>query len=127
MKSTIYIALLYMLLPLLLVSCTDQEDAVPSCVQVEVMGTDCENNWYVLRILDTDGTGERRSNQYVGQLQSGFVTTDNLPAELQQPGRMLQLSLERNSDYGPRCTAINMMYPPVRVKQVCSNGIIRCL
>jgi hypothetical protein len=120
MKSTIYIALLYLLLPLLLVSCNDQ-DAVPSCVQVEVMGTDCENNWYVLRILE-DGTSEQRSNQYIGQLQSGFVTTDNLPAELQQPGLLLSLSLERNGEYGPRCTAIHMMYPPVKVKQVCSTG-----
>ncbi|WP_299705168.1 hypothetical protein [uncultured Pontibacter sp.] len=121
MKSTLSIILLYLLLALLVVSCADQEEAVPSYLQVEVIGADCENGWYVLRILDTDGAGDQRSNQYVGQLQSGYVTTDNLPEELQVPGRLLQLSLERNGDYGPRCTAINMMYPPVRVKQVCSN------
>lgn len=121
MKSTFSLILLYLLLALLMWSCADQDEAVPSCLQVEVMGADCESGWYVLRIMDSDGAGEQRSNQYVGQLQSGYVTTDNLPEELQEPGRLLQLSLERNSDYGPRCTAINMMYPPVRVKQVCSN------
>jgi hypothetical protein len=121
MKSTLSIILLYLLLALLMVSCADQEEAVPSCLQVEVVSEDCENGWFVLRILENDGAGEQRSNQYVGQLQSGYVTTDNLPKELQVPGRLLQLSLERNGDYGPRCTAINMMYPPVRVKQVCSK------
>jgi hypothetical protein len=121
MKSTLSIILLYLLLALLIVSCADQEEVVPSCLQVEVIGADCENGWYVLRILDTDGAGDQRSNQYVGQLQSGYVTTDNLPEELQEPGRLVQLSMERNGDYGPRCTAINMMYPPVRVKQVCSS------
>lgn len=121
MKSILSFILPYLLLALLLVSCADQEEVAPSCLQVEVMGEDCENGWFVLRILDTDGAGDQRSNQYVGQLQSGYVTTDNLPEDLQVPGRLLQLSLERNGDYGPRCTAINMMYPPVRVKRVCSN------
>ena len=121
MKSTLSIILLYLLLALLMVSCADQEEAVPSCLQVEVVGEDCDKGWYLLRIIGTDGASEQRSNQYIGQLQSGYVTTDNLPEELKVPGRLLQLSLERNSEDGPLCTAINMMYPPVRVKRVCSN------
>jgi hypothetical protein len=122
MKNTpALVLLLFVLLAVVLTNCADKVDAVPSCLQVEVVGEDCENGWFVLRILDTDGASEQRSNQYIGQLQSGYVTTDNLPEELQVPGRLLQLSLERNSAYGPRCLAIYMMYPPVRVKEVCSN------
>lgn len=119
MKSTLCIALFYLLLSLLVVSCADEEEAVPTCVQVEVIGTDCENGWYVLRIQEDDKP--QRSNAYVGQLQSGFVTTDNLPLDLRTPGLLVELSLERNSAYGPRCTAVHMLYPPVKVKQVCAG------
>jgi len=120
MKSTLCIALLYLLLSLLVVSCAEEE-AVPSCVQVEVVGPDCGTGWYVLRILETEDRGRQRSNEYVGQLQSGFVTTDNLPQELRVPGRVLNLALERNGEYGPLCAAVHMMYPPVKVRQVCDS------
>ncbi|WP_076669198.1 hypothetical protein [Pontibacter indicus] len=119
MKSVLSMLMLYLLLALLLVSCAEQEEAVPACLQVEVVGPDCQTGWYVLQILDANGTGEQRSNQYIGQLQSGFVTTDNLPEELRQSGKIVSLSLERNTEYGPRCTAISTMFPPVRVKMVC--------
>ncbi|GGG16447.1 hypothetical protein [Pontibacter amylolyticus] len=121
MKSVLSLVVLYLLLALLLVSCADQEEAVPACLQVEVVGPDCAAGWYVLHILDGDGTGEQRSNQYIGQLQSGFVTTDNLPEALRHSGKTAFLSLERNTEYGPICTAVYMMFPPVRVKQVCSD------
>ncbi|PKV66783.1 hypothetical protein [Pontibacter ramchanderi] len=122
MKSVLSLVVLYLLLALLLVSCADQEVAVPACLQVEVVGPDCAEGWYVLQIVDADGSGEQRSNQYIGQLQSGFVTTDNLPEDLRHSGKVAYLALERNSEYGPRCMAIYMMFPPVRVKQVCSGG-----
>lgn len=121
MKSTLSIAIICLLLSLLAVSCTEEE-AVPSCVQVEVMGPDCENGWFVLKVLENETVTGQRSKEYVGQLQSGFVTTDNLPLELREAGLLLDLSLERNSDYGPRCTAMYMMYPPVKVKQVCDSN-----
>ena len=121
MKSVLSLVVLYLVLALLLVSCADQEEAVPDCLQVEVVGPDCEAGWYVLQIMDADGTGEQRSNQYIGQLRSGFVTTDNLPEALRHSGKTAFLSLERNTEYGPLCTAVYMMYPPVRVKQVCSE------
>jgi hypothetical protein len=121
MKSVLSLVVLYLLLAVLLVSCADQEEAVPACLQVEVVGPDCAAGWYVLQIMDADGTGEQRSNQYIGQLQSGFGTTDNLPEDLRHSGTIASLSLERNSEYGPLCTAIYMKFPPVRVKQVCSD------
>lgn len=119
MKSTLCIALFYLLLSFLVVSCAEEEEAVPSCVQVEVIGADCENGWYVLRIAEDERP--QRSKEFVGQLQGGFVTTDNLPPDLRTPGLMVELSLERNSAYGPRCTSVYMLYPPVKVKQVCSG------
>lgn len=122
MKSALFVVILYLLLPLLMVSCTEEKDAVPSCMQVEVIGADCDTGWYLLQILDQEKVGEQRSQQYIGQLQSGIVTTDNLPAALQQPGLLLDLSLELYGEKGPRCVSIFMMYPPVRVKQVCSDN-----
>jgi hypothetical protein len=121
MRSTLCIAILCLLLSLLAVSCTEEE-AVPSCVQVEVMGPDCESGWFVLKVIENETAPGQRSKEYVGQLQSGFVTTDNLPLELRKAGLLLDLSLERNSDYGPLCTAMYMMYPPVKVKQVCDSN-----
>ncbi|MDX5420368.1 MAG: hypothetical protein LPK09_14230 [Hymenobacteraceae bacterium] len=120
MKSTLSIAIICLLLSLLAVSCTEEE-AVPSCVQVEVMGPDCSNGWFILKVLENETVNSQRSKEFVGQLQSGFVTTDNLPLELREAGLLLDLSLERNGDYGPLCTAIYMMYPPVKVKQVCNS------
>ncbi|MBD1397979.1 hypothetical protein H9Q13_12450 [Pontibacter sp. JH31] len=123
MKSTLCIAILCLLLSLLAVSCTEEE-AVPSCVQVEVIGPDCAGGWVVLKVLGDETAPGQRSKEYVGQLQSGFVTTDNLPLELRKAGLLLHLSLERNGDYGPFCAAIYMMYPPVRVKQVCPANTV---
>lgn len=122
MKNARYTFFLYVLFLLLVVSCTDQEEAVPACVQVEVLGPDCASGWYLLQILDNEDAGEQRSRQYIGQLQSGIVTTKDLPAELQKPGVNLALSLELNNAEGPRCVSVYMIYPPVHVKQVCSSG-----
>ncbi|MHC2990444.1 hypothetical protein OB13_02160 [Pontibacter sp. HJ8] len=120
MKSTLCIASFYLFLSFLVVSCAEEEEAVPSCVQVEVMGTDCESGWYVLRI--TENEMPQRSKEYVGQLHGGYVTTDNLPLELRTPGRMVEVSLELNGQYSPLCTAVHMLYPAVKVKQVCSGN-----
>ncbi|WP_018476798.1 hypothetical protein [Pontibacter roseus] len=120
MKSTLFVCLLYLLLALLAVSCSEEEEVSPACVRVEVVGSDCQNGWFLLRILEEEGNGQR-SKEYVGQLPSGFVTTDNLPLELQQPGLLLDLSLELYGDHGPLCFAVHMMYPPVKVKQVCGR------
>lgn len=117
MKSTCLIALLYLCLSLLMSSCSDDTVPQPTCLQVEVVGPDCENGWYVLRVMDTD---KPTSSSYKGQIQSGFVTSDNLPEEFRQTGQLLEVALELNGEYSPRCLAFVMVYPAVRVKHVCA-------
>lgn len=106
----------------LLSSC--QEDAPePACMQVEVMGADCNPNWYILKIDNTNAEAGQ-TNDYLGQLQSGYVTTDNLPEEYRQPGLKLNAALELNGEYGPRCVTIAVMYPAVKVTRVCGAEVV---
>lgn len=119
MRSTLFIALLYLCLSLLMSSCSDDSTPQPTCLQVEVVGADCESGWYVLQIIEKDTP---TTSSYKGQLQSGFVTTDNLPEAYRQPGQQLEVALEVNGEYGPRCLAFMMIYPSVRVKHVCAAG-----
>ncbi|MER2999525.1 hypothetical protein [Pontibacter populi] len=122
MKNTLRIVFLYLFLATLTVSC--QEDApAPACLKVEVIGEDCETGWYILKIESSEESGQR--NNYLGQLQNGYVTTDNLPAEYKQPGRKINAALELNGAYGPRCVAINVMYPSVKVTRVCQTFSIQ--
>ncbi|MEJ8757923.1 hypothetical protein WG947_12990 [Pontibacter sp. H259] len=117
MKNTFYSALLYIGLALFIVSC--QKDAPePECLQIEVIGEDCETGWFLLKIENTSTNG---NNNYLGQLHNGYVTTDNLPAQYQQPGLRLNASLELNGEYAPRCVAIAVMYPAVKVTRLCGT------
>ncbi|MBB6611419.1 hypothetical protein H7F15_10265 [Pontibacter sp. Tf4] len=119
MKNTFYLALLYLCLALLLAGCSEDETPVPECLQVEVMGEDCDTGWYILKVVN-EQAGTRQVNSYLGQLHSGFVTTDNLPAMYRQPGTMLKATLELNGEYGPRCVTVTVMYPAVKVTNVCT-------
>ncbi|WP_242920854.1 hypothetical protein [Pontibacter liquoris] len=120
MKSILYLALFYLCLLLLVVSCTEKEPE-PACLQAEVVGADCQNGWYVLRLLEENST-ESHKGDYVGQIQSGYVTTDNLPEAYRQTGKRLNVALELNGEYSPRCVAVHMMYPAVRITRVCSSA-----
>jgi hypothetical protein len=115
MKNTFYSALLYIGLALFIVSC--QKDAPePECLQIEVIGEDCETGWFLLKIENNSTNG---NNSYLGQLHNGYVTTDNLPEEYQQAGLKLNAGLELNGEYAPRCVAIAVMYPAVKVTRLC--------
>ena len=118
MKNSLRIIFLYFGLATLTVSC--QKDApAPACLQVEVIGEDCETGWYILKIEKNTERGQ--SNNYLGQLQDGYVTTDNLPAKYQQEGLRINAALELNGEYGPRCVAVTVMYPAVKVTRVCDS------
>ena len=118
MKNSLRIIFLYFGLATLTVSC--QKDApAPACLQVEVIGEDCETGWYILKIENNTERGQ--SNNYLGQLQDGYVTTDNLPAKYQQEGLRINAALELNGEYGPRCVAVTVMYPAVKVTRVCDS------
>ena len=118
MKNALY--LLTICLTLLLSGCSEDNSPTPDCQQVEVIGEDCNTGWYILRLKNSN-PGNAGSNRYLGQLQDGFVTTDNLPAAYQHPGLTLAASLELNGEYGPRCVTVAVMYPAVRVKRICSG------
>jgi len=121
MKSILYTTLLYIGLALFIVGC--QKDAPePECLQVEVMGADCESGWYILKIVNSGANGTQ-GNGYLGQLQNGFVTTDNLPEQYRQPGLKLNAALELNGEYAPRCVAVTVMYPSVKVTRVCASEV----
>jgi hypothetical protein len=118
MKNTLRIIFLYLGLTILTVSC--QKDApAPACLQIEVIGEDCETGWYILKI-ENDANGQQ-SNNYLGQLQNGYVTTDNLPAKYQKEGLRINAALELNGEYGPRCVAVTVMYPAVKVTNICNS------
>lgn len=120
MKSIFYITLLYLCLSVLVVSCAEKAPE-PACLQAEVIGPDhCQTGWYVLQVLEENDQAVH-AGSFVGQLQSGYVTTDNLPEAYQQPGQRLAVSLELNGKYSPLCTAVHMMYPAVRIRRVCSS------
>lgn len=117
MKSFLYIGLLYICLSLLVISCTDSAPE-PACIQAEVVGADCEAGWYILKL---ENETANQSKNYVGQLQSGFVTTNNLPDAYKEPGRRIGVAVEIIGEYSPRCVTVTVMYPAVRVKRVCNN------
>lgn len=117
MKSAFKILFLYVSLALFIVSCQDEDTPEPVCLQVEVIGADCDSNWYILKIENSDASGQ--PGNYKGQLQSGYVTTDNLPEAYKQPGLKMEATLEVNGEYAPRCVTIAVMYPAVKVTRVC--------
>ncbi|TXK36520.1 hypothetical protein FVR03_17585 [Pontibacter qinzhouensis] len=119
MKPTIYLALLYLCLSLLVISCTEDAPAPTACIQAEVVGTDCETGWYVLRLLNDNYTPEKQSGCFVGQIHGGFVTTDNLPDAYKKGGLHIEVALELNSEYSPRCETHAVMLPAVRITQIC--------
>jgi hypothetical protein len=121
MKKYLATTILYMGLALFIVSC--QKDAPePECLQVEVMGSDCQTGWYILKI-ENNGANGTQGNGYLGQLQNGYVTTDNLPEEYRQPGLKLNAGLELNGEYAPRCVTVTVMYPAVKVTRVCAADV----
>ena len=103
----------------LAVSCTEENAPEPACLQVEVIGEDCNTGWFILKIENETGA---EANTYQGQLQSGFVTTDNLPQAYRQPGLTYEAALELNGDYGPRCVAVTVMYPAVKIVRICGTA-----
>ncbi|GHA69479.1 hypothetical protein [Pontibacter akesuensis] len=118
MKSLLYVTLLYLCLALLAAGCSNSAP-VPACTAVEVVGVNCDTGWYILKLQDDSEELASKSGSYVGQLHGGYVTTDNLPEAYRQVGQRAQLRLELNTSYGPRCVATAMMYPAVRVTEVC--------
>jgi len=121
MKNIIHVCFLFICLSVI-AGCAES-DPEPSCIQAEVIGPDCGGNgWYLLK-LENDVSG--KSNSYIGQLQSGFVTTNNLPDEYKQPGRKINVSVDLLEDDGPFCVAVYVMYPAVSVKKVCSAAPVK--
>ncbi|WP_187262542.1 hypothetical protein [Pontibacter beigongshangensis] len=126
MKPAFYLALIFLCLSLLAISCSGEEPVPVACVQAEVVGADCETGWYVLRLLNDNQASGLQSNRFVGQIQGGLVTTDNLPAAYRLQGIRIEVALELNGEYSPRCVATSVMYPAVRVVQVCACGSGNC-
>jgi len=121
MKSFLCIVLVYLCLSVLAVGCSEKNDPSPTCLQAEVVGPDnCQSGWYVLKLQDDTNATGRQSNSYIGQLHGGFVTTNSLPVEYRQQGRRLSVSLELNEEPTQICTAVNIIYPAVRVVRVCT-------
>ncbi len=118
MKRNLYLSLLCLCLSVVMFSCSEN-DPEPLCLQVEVVGADCENGWYILHVLDENFEAQK-TKDYKGPLQAGYVTTNNLPQEYRQPGQRLSLALDTNGENSPRCVAVTVMYPAVTVKRVCS-------
>ncbi|WP_299822677.1 hypothetical protein [uncultured Pontibacter sp.] len=123
MKSVWCIILLYLALAMLAISCTETNPE-PACTNAEVIGQDCANGWYILK-LGNNPAAERGAAKYTGQLQGGFVTTDNLPTNLQQPGLKIKVALEINAAYSPRCLATAVLYTAVKVKNICESSNAR--
>ena len=125
MRSFLCIVLGYLWLSLLVVSCSEGNDPAPACRQAEVMGPDsCQNGWYVLKLQDDATAAGNQSNCYIGQLHGGYVTTNTLPEEFRQAGRRLSVSLEVDDEPTQICTAVNVIYPTVRVVRVCAADAI---
>lgn len=119
MKNILYVMLLYLALSVLVISCSEA-DPEPACIRAEVVGQDCDNGWYILK-LDESSSAGASGGGFAGQLQGGFVTTDNLPQAYRQPGLKLKVALEINNVNSPRCLATAVMYTPVKVKYVCES------
>lgn len=121
MKSFLCIVILYLCLSMLVVSCSEHEPA-PTCMEAEVIGPDnCQSGWYILKLEENAALAGSKSNNYVGQLQGGYVTARNLPEEYRQEGRKLSVSLELDEEPTQVCPAIYMMYQSVRVVRVCAQ------
>lgn len=119
MKSFLCVVLFYLCLSMLVVSCSENDPA-PTCLEAEVVGPDgCQAGWYILRLQEDANVAGKQSNCYIGQLHEGYVTTNSLPREYQQEGRRLRLSLEPDGESAQSCTAVHVIYPAVRVVQVC--------
>lgn len=125
MRSFLCIVLGYLFLSLLVVSCSESNDPAPACLQAEVVGPDsCQQGWYVLKLQDDAEVTGNQSNSYIGQLHGGYVTTNTLPEEYRQAGRRLSVSLEVDDEPTQICTAVNIIYPTVRVVRVCAAGAV---
>lgn len=120
MRNVLLVALLYLALSVLVISCSEAEPE-PSCVAAEVVGADCDSGWYILKLEEKQNAGILPGGCYAGQLQGGYVTTDNLPQAYRQPGLKLKLALEINGEYSPRCVTVAVMYQAVKVKNVCES------
>ncbi len=118
MKTKLLRLALYLVFALLYQGCSESVPE-PTCVKAEVVGVDCDNRWYILHLVE-DPEKQERNGSYIGQLQEGYVTTDNLPDAYKQPGLTIEVALDINSENSPLCTAVNIMYPTVRVKKVCA-------
>ncbi|WP_147383300.1 hypothetical protein [Pontibacter oryzae] len=119
MKRFLYLSILYFCLALVAAGCSKSAPA-PVCHAAEVIGQDCETGWYILKLEKNSGGAESKG-RYIGQLQGGYVTTDNLPEAYQKIGTKIALRLELNGAYGPTCMSASMMYLAVRVVDTC-NG-----
>lgn len=120
MKRLTYLSALCLCLITLASGCT-KNAPVPVCQVAEVMGQDCESGWYILK-LENQANGEASHGRYIGQLQGGYVTTDNLPEAYQKVGTKVGLRLELNGEYGPSCVSTSMMYLAVRVVDACDTS-----
>lgn len=122
MRNALRICLQCLSMLLLLTGCSDDDETpAPECLQVEVVGEDCNAGWYILKVENKQANGAT-GNNYLGQVQSGFVTTDNLPLAYRVPGLTLEATLELNGEYAPRCVAITVIYPAVKVSRVCTSA-----
>ncbi|NEM96726.1 hypothetical protein [Pontibacter burrus] len=120
MKSITKLILSCCAVLLLTGGCSDKDNPEPECLRVETVGPDCDTGWHILEIVKNQEVGTQ-AKKYIGQLESGFVTTDNLPQAYRQPGVEFDATLELNGEYGPRCVTITVMYPAVKITNICSN------
>ncbi|MBC5992875.1 hypothetical protein [Pontibacter cellulosilyticus] len=121
MKNVLSAVLLYLGLSVLVISCSEAEPE-PNCIAAEVIEADCGSGWYILKLEEKQSSDILPGGSYVGQLQGGYVTTDNLPQAYRQPGLKLRLALEINGEYSPLCVTVAIMYQAVKVKNVCVSS-----
>ena len=120
MKTLGCITILDLCLALLASGCA-KTAPVPACTTAEVVAQDCQPGWFILKLEDDSEEIAGKSGAYVGQLHGGFVTTGNLPEAYRQAGAKVSLRLVLDGSNGPRCTANYMMYPAVKVVEVCAE------
>lgn len=120
MKGFLYIVLLYLCVALLATGCSETTPT-PACTTAMVVGQHCTTGWFVLKLQDDSDDMAKQRGEYVGQLHGGYVVTDSLPEQYRQSGQVLQVRLELNSSYGPRCYTAAMMYPAVHVVDLCGQ------
>ncbi|TPE44867.1 hypothetical protein [Pontibacter mangrovi] len=115
---------LYLLLTLcltMLAAGCSRTAPVPVCTVAEVVAQDCEEGWYVLRLEDDSEKHSESAGAYIGQLHGGYVTTKDLPEQYRRAGLKLSLRLQLNGTDGPRCVATYMMYPAVKIVDICGE------